>query len=351
MGSDSKGNPFKGAITVDPKQLLENAIRESLKLSPPKIKASRVQRLKILMLSRIKYIEKNILAGLSDFLIRIPDVNAVHEFYRAAIDIYSNMDDFKRTLGRVAGATRVIKKLSREYIRNIRGTKTNVYLPEASFIKHLNSLWKQYVARMRSFIHEISDAFEYLNTIIRKLRALPDYNPELETIVVCGPPNSGKSSLVGKLSNARVQIAEYPFTTKNVVFGHIRLRSKYEKTIQIVDTPGLFDRPLELRKKEELLALQSIRTIANGIIFLFDCGADRTLNAEQQIRIYQETVNFLRSDKIIVGLNKIDIIDENLYNAIYDFIIKNTRVKPIPLSIKQGIGLDQILDEISRLFG
>ncbi|MCR8432996.1 MAG: 50S ribosome-binding GTPase [Crenarchaeota archaeon] len=351
MSNNIKGNPFKYAITIDPKQLLETAVGRSLKLSLPKIKTSKTERLRILLLNRIRYIEKNLVTNLLEFLRRIPDLDNTHEFYRAAVDVYFSIDEFKKTLGRISGTIRVIEKLSEEYLRNIRGIKVNIYLPETFFVRHLKKLWRQYLARMNSFIYEISEAFDYLNSAIKKLKALPDYNPELETIIVCGPPNSGKSSLVGKLSNARVQIAEYPFTTKNVVFGHIKLRSRFEKTIQIVDTPGLFDRPLGDRKKEELLTLQSIRTIANGVIFLFDCSVERTLSAEQQIRIYQEVTSFLRNSKIIAGLNKIDIMDEKVYNAIYDFITRDINIKPIPLSIKQSIGLDQILSEIERLFG
>ncbi len=351
MREEQKGNPFKKATLINPIELFDRAIRKSLKLSLPKMRAERFQKEKILILNKIRYIRQVLVTNLRNYLQSIPNINSIHEFYRTIIDVYSSTDEFKRALGRIAGAVRVIEKLSDEYLRSVRGIKKNPYLPEKVFINHLHRLWKQYLARMNSFIREISDAFIYLNTIIKKLRALPDYNPELRTIVVCGPPNSGKSSLVGRLSKAKVQIAEYPFTTKNLVFGHIEIRSNPREVVQIVDTPGLFDRPISRKKKEEILALQAIRTIADGIIFLFDCGVERTLDAEQQIRIYKEVTEFLRTKQIVVGLNKIDIVDRETYDRIFRFVVNTLKLKPIPLSVKYGIGLNHILKEIRRLFG
>ena len=40
-------------------------------------------------------------------------------------------------------------------------------------------------------------------------------------VFLVGPPNSGKSSLVGRLTNAKVTIADYPFSTTYPVKGAI----------------------------------------------------------------------------------------------------------------------------------
>jgi len=350
MAEKYKGNPFKKTILLSPLDVLDKAIRNSLKLSLPRIRADRFRKEKIWILNRISYIRQTLTSNFRNYLRSIPNLNAIHEFYRTPINVYSSIDEFKKALGRIAGAIRVIEKFSDEYSRNIQGIRKNPYLPEKVFINHIHRLWKQYIARLDSFIREINDAFVYVNSIVSRLKKLPDYDPDLKTIVVCGPPNSGKSSLVGKLSRAKVQIAEYPFTTKNLVFGHIEIKTNPRRVIQIVDTPGLFDRPISKRKEEELLALEAIRTIADGIVFLFDCSFERTLEAPQQIQIYREVTKFLRTN-IIVGLNKIDIIDNELYNEIHSFLINEAKIEPIPLSVKLGVGLDRILRAIQQLFG
>lgn len=55
-------------------------------------------------------------------------------------------------------------------------------------------------------------------------------------IVLAGYPNSGKSSLVGLLSRAKVNIADYPFATALPVSGMMPYKDTF---IQLVDTPPL----------------------------------------------------------------------------------------------------------------
>jgi uncharacterized protein len=55
-------------------------------------------------------------------------------------------------------------------------------------------------------------------------------------IVLAGYPNSGKSSLVGVLSRAKVKVADYPFSTALPVSGMMPYKDTF---IQLVDTPPL----------------------------------------------------------------------------------------------------------------
>lgn len=55
-------------------------------------------------------------------------------------------------------------------------------------------------------------------------------------VVLVGPPNVGKSMLIRKLTNARPEVAEYPFTTRRPVAGMM----PYENIqIQLVDLPAV----------------------------------------------------------------------------------------------------------------
>jgi hypothetical protein len=54
--------------------------------------------------------------------------------------------------------------------------------------------------------------------------------------VLVGPPNSGKSSLVAALTNARPEVADYPFSTLVPVPGMMRFE---DAPIQLVDLPPL----------------------------------------------------------------------------------------------------------------
>ncbi|MCE4620551.1 MAG: GTP-binding protein [Desulfurococcales archaeon] len=60
-------------------------------------------------------------------------------------------------------------------------------------------------------------------------------------IVLLGPPNSGKSSLLAALTNAKPEIAPYPFSTQKPVPGMLQYK---DIQFQLVDTPPLIlDQP------------------------------------------------------------------------------------------------------------
>jgi small GTP-binding protein len=61
-------------------------------------------------------------------------------------------------------------------------------------------------------------------------------------VILCGPPNSGKSQLLKNLTHAEPKVAEYPFTTQKPLPGMM----PYEDIqIQLVDTPPLAPETLE----------------------------------------------------------------------------------------------------------
>jgi len=61
-------------------------------------------------------------------------------------------------------------------------------------------------------------------------------------VVLCGPPNSGKSTLLSRLTHAEPEVADYPFTTRMPQPGMM----VYEDVqIQLIDTPPIAQERLE----------------------------------------------------------------------------------------------------------
>ena len=81
---------------------------------------------------------------------------------------------------------------------------------------------------------------------------LPSIDPTTRTIIVAGYPNVGKSSFVNKVTRANVEVQPYAFTTKSLYVGHMDY--KYLRW-QVIDTPGVLDRPIEERNTVEMQSI------------------------------------------------------------------------------------------------
>jgi nucleolar GTP-binding protein len=85
--------------------------------------------------------------------------------------------------------------------------------------------------------------------------------------VVAGYPNVGKSSFVNAVTNATNETAAYPFTTRGVDLGHFeRDHVRY----QLVDTPGLLDRPADERNDVESQAVSALTHLADAVLVIVD---------------------------------------------------------------------------------
>ena len=142
----------------------------------------------------------------------------------------------------------------------------------------------------------------FLNDARNKLKDLPDIKDE-PTIVVAGYPNVGKSSFVARVSSAKPEIARYPFTTKGVLIGHFtRKKNRY----QVIDTPGLLDRPLDERNAIELQAISALRYVGEVLLFIIDPSEECGFTMAEQEKLLDEvrhTVNI----PVLVVANKIDM--------------------------------------------
>jgi nucleolar GTP-binding protein len=218
----------------------------------------------------------NILSdNLENVVTEWPDFGVVDPFYRELADAVLRreigtriaddgteqvgLDALRASLSEVTWASRQVEAIQREYNPKLRKTD-----PETAR-KHR----KQAFARMADVVEEVAEDLRRVGDARNALRDLPDIRPDEPTIVVAGYPNVGKSSFVNEITRADNEIARYPFTTRGIQIGHFdRNHIRY----QIIDTPGLLDRPEEERNDIESQAVSALAHLADAVLFVVDAS-------------------------------------------------------------------------------
>ncbi len=181
----------------------------------------------------------------------------------------------------------------------------------------------------------------------KKGKSTSSYNPYridkegAGQIILIGLPNVGKSSVLGALSNAKVNIAEFPFSTGIPLAGMV----PYEDVkIQVIDTPPLV---VEDVPGEMVGAIQR----AEAIVIVIDAGSGEALDQlsstvdflEEKRLVREEIpegVKAFRREDLLVLANKVDLpgAQDNLeiINELYPDL------EIMPISVKSGKGLDKV---------
>ncbi|WP_331236078.1 NOG1 family protein [Natronorarus salvus] len=235
----------------------------------------------------------NILSdNLQNVITEWPDFETVDPFYYELADAIVDVDELRQSLSRVQWASRQTKKIGREAQGKLRG--------ETEMARKTR---KQAFARMAEVVRQVDDDLLAINEARNDLRDLPDIRPDEPTIVVAGYPNVGKSSFVNSVTRARNEIAEYPFTTRGIYVGHTeRDHVRY----QIVDTPGLLDRPPEERNEIESQAVSAITHLADAVLVFLDASLDCGYPLDVQLELQEVIEREFDEIPVITVCNKAD---------------------------------------------
>ncbi len=322
-------NPFARIGTIMTyEQIMDYAIGRLRKMNfklRPRLKAIRVARFK--EYERITYLSELISSKLFDIVKYYPSLDHLHPFYIELADILIGLDKLKQALGAVNGAAKAIIGLGNKYGKSVKYAKTPA---EAAKIR------RAALGRMASVLRKTNDKILLLIEAKTILSKLPSIDPLVPTIVCSGSPNVGKSTLVRQISTAEPEIAFYPFTTKSIIVGHTIVN---DKRIQIVDTPGILDRPPNDRNVVEKQAVVALKYLANVIIHIIDPSETCGFPIDDQINLYNEIRRTFPTIPIIPILNKIDLASD----------IQITRIKEKIPEIKfeiiaeKGYGVNELM--------
>jgi len=279
---------------------------------------------------RIELISHTLNDKLRLIIKEMPKLDTVDPFYNELANVIIGVDKLKKSLGALNWASDMIGGLSKKSLRRIRWVRDP---RDAARIR------REYYGRVASITKQIAPDLKLLESARKELRKIPtvDLNESTITIVVAGYANVGKSTYVKAVSSAKPAIEPYPFTTKGLVLGH---RETDYGIIQVVDTPGLLDRPLSDRNKIELQAIAALKYLAKVIIFLFDPTTTCGYEFSKQVNLYNEVREQFKTIPIVPVFNKMDMLS----NEQIEESIKMLGTSVMLMSAEKNIGVKEVLD-------
>ncbi len=256
-------NPRKLPTVLTSQELIDKAFRKASKVTGRNKKEKSLNKLSTI---------SNVLESyFSRIVSEHPSYDNLAPFYREMVDAVVGLGQLKKSLAALQWANSMTQKIISRGIRKIKGGQN----PE--------TVLKEVYGRIASVIEQIDYELRFLNEAKQKMREIPTLSNDF-TAVFAGYPNVGKSSIVSVISTVKPEIASYPFTTKKIYVGYIA----GSKRIQVIDTPGLLDRPIEKRNRIEKRAILALKHLADVIVFVIDPTEICGFELEKQLSLLSE---------------------------------------------------------------
>ncbi|MGQ9759242.1 MAG: NOG1 family protein [Candidatus Methanomethylicaceae archaeon] len=324
--------PFENIPTVlTSEEIINKALRESTKVEvqlPRRMPA--ILKAKKREFARIRTAEE-ISAGYLEHLVKsFPTLEDVHPFYKDILEITFGVGNAKALLGRISRTARIIREISRSSLSNLRRAGGPA---DAARVR------RAFMGRLSSLLRGLGGDLSSLSSIRERMKDLPAADPDVPTVILAGYPGVGKSTIVRAVSSAKPEVRSYPFTTKEVIIGHIE---RGWRRLQIVDTPGLLDRPLERRSNAELLAITALSRLPGIVAFIVDVSESNGFTLKDQRSLYDDLRRTL-AGSMLVFFNKIDISTASQISSAEELFGQSTRIVATRCE-----GLEDFINEVFK---
>jgi len=162
-------------------------------------------------------------------------------------------------------------------------------------------------------------------------------------VVLLGTPNCGKSSILAALTNAKVNVAEFPFATANPIPGMVTFE---DIQIQLVDMPPItadYSAPGQVGTYRNCDVIAIVVDLsadaAEQLQICLDFLESRNLLVDEQTGAYDEHGNVLAKRAFCIG-TKSDIAEPNAFETLKQSCRHNFEF--VEVSVGTGVGLDKL---------
>ena len=231
-----------------------------------------IVRIRQFYMRKVKYMQNTCHEKLTLTLTDFPRLEDIHPFYADLINVLYDRDHYKLALGQLNIARQLIDRVGKDYVK---------LLKYGDSLYRCKALKRAALGRMCTVLKRQKGALEYLEQVRQHLMRLPSIDPTTRTIIVAGYPNVGKSSFMNKVTRANVDVQPYAFTTKSLYVGHMDY--KYMRW-QVLDTPGVLDKPLEERNTIEMQSITALAHLQATVLYVVDLSEQCGYSIAQQVR-------------------------------------------------------------------
>ena len=255
-------------------ELIDRALRRASKVEESVRNAD--YRARLTAVRKIHSVADNIANPLHTYVKAFPSFDNIHPFDRSIIDLTVGVDKLRKSLGASDWARKEVLMIGNKYVPKARARKS---------AEETMRIMSEAYTKMTNIVRQIEKNLNFLISARSIFRNLPNVDTESPIAVFAGAPNVGKSSLIGAVSSGKPEVKSYPFTTKAVSLGHIK--KKYT-VLQVMDTPGLLDRPDLERNDMEKQGIAAFDYLEPVIVFLTDLTGTSGYSIEMQTNLRDE---------------------------------------------------------------
>ncbi|BDA46889.1 Nucleolar GTP-binding protein 1 [Coccomyxa sp. Obi] len=244
---------------------------------------------------KVKFTQSNWHEKLSKILDDFPKVDDMHPFFGDLLNVLYDRDHYKLALGQLHTARSLIDKVSQDYVRMMK---------YGDSLYRCKELKRAALGRMCTIMKKQGPSLAYLEQVRQHMSRLPAIEPNTRTLLVCGYPNVGKSSFMNKVTRADVDVQPYAFTTKSLFVGHMDYR--YLRW-QVIDTPGILDRPLEERNTIEMQSITALAHLRAAVLYIMDISEQCGHTLAEQAALFHSIKPLFANKPLLIVANKTDV--------------------------------------------
>lgn len=283
--------PDKIPPVLTSKEIIEKSFRNTNKIQDI-YKPDFIDKVKIVSVQKIQIMEATSRRVINRIYKGFPKLEDLDNFEKDMLYILVNAREYERALNNLKWSAQKISEFATSSIRGIKKARDE---------KVVGRFRTSFYGRFSSVVENLDESLSILRDAREQLRKIPFIDKQEKVIIIAGFPNVGKSMLISRLTKLRPEVAEYPFTTKDINVGILIYNNM---RYQVMDVPGLLNRsrlnPIEKK------ALAAIENVGDLIIYLFDPTEQCGFSLKEQEGLYE--VLKTQEKKIIPVDNKADIM-------------------------------------------